>query len=223
MRRTAALLSGALAECFPTMLRHPYRGPQDARGHCSLFIPAGFPQVKSRIRLISALEKLSPGHFTNRRFHGDDWRSFGKNGVLDRVLGHLQRERIVRIKVEALGLDSTSVKVHPDGRGGPKKRSASPRSKAECLLSVRARLSWRAPFVAPASPEAPSWLQRSGEAGATKGAKHRGLTVEAGRGGETALRKPRSCPSLPGALKPGWRNRARDGASRKRRARLGRG
>ena len=49
---------------------------------------------------------------------------WSKNGVLDRVFEHLQREQIVRIKVEAMGLDSTSVKVHPDGTGARKKRPA---------------------------------------------------------------------------------------------------
>ena len=41
----------------------------------------------------------------------DRW---SKNGVLDRVFEHLQREQIVRIKLEAVSLDSTIVKVHPD-------------------------------------------------------------------------------------------------------------
>jgi len=52
---------------------------------------------------------------------------WSKKGVLDRVFEQLQRDQIVRIKVEALGLDSTSVKVHPDGTGASKKtaRSAS--------------------------------------------------------------------------------------------------
>ena len=52
---------------------------------------------------------------------------WSKSGVLDRVFEHLQRERIVRIKIEAVGLDSTSVKVHPDGTGAEKKRPASHR------------------------------------------------------------------------------------------------
>ena len=47
---------------------------------------------------------------------------WSKNGVLDRVFTHLQRERIVRVKVEAVSLDSTIVKVHPDGTGALKKR-----------------------------------------------------------------------------------------------------
>ena len=51
---------------------------------------------------------------------------WSKNGVLDRVFEHLQREQIVRIKVEAVALDSTIVKVHPDGTGAPKKGGLSP-------------------------------------------------------------------------------------------------
>ena len=34
---------------------------------------------------------------------------------------HLQREQIVRIKLEAVSMDSTIVKVHPDGTGALKK------------------------------------------------------------------------------------------------------
>src|SRR3954468_5603966 len=49
---------------------------------------------------------------------------WSKSGVLDRVFEKLQREQIVRIKIEALALDSTSVKVHPDGTGALKKRPA---------------------------------------------------------------------------------------------------
>src|ERR1700722_495386 len=46
---------------------------------------------------------------------------WAKNGVLDRVFEQLQLEQIVRIKIEAFSLDSTSVKVHPDGTGALKK------------------------------------------------------------------------------------------------------
>jgi hypothetical protein len=42
---------------------------------------------------------------------------------LDLVFAKLQQEQIVRIKIEALSLDSTSVKVHPDGTGALKKRN----------------------------------------------------------------------------------------------------
>ena len=51
---------------------------------------------------------------------------WAKNGVLDRVFEKLQREQIVRVKIEALLLDSTSVKVHPDGTGALKKTARNP-------------------------------------------------------------------------------------------------
>src|SRR5258708_8030868 len=50
---------------------------------------------------------------------------WSKSGVLDRVFGQLQQARIVRIKIEAVSLDSTMVKVHPDGTGALKKRPAN--------------------------------------------------------------------------------------------------
>src|ERR1700731_3504474 len=46
---------------------------------------------------------------------------WSKNGVLDHVFERLQREQIVHIKIEAVKLDSTTVKVHPDGMGALKK------------------------------------------------------------------------------------------------------
>jgi transposase len=48
---------------------------------------------------------------------------WSKAGVLDRVFEKLQVEQIVRIKLEAVSLDSTSIKVHPDGTGALKKRT----------------------------------------------------------------------------------------------------
>lgn len=45
---------------------------------------------------------------------------WGKGGVLDRVFTALQEEKVIRIKVEALGMDSTIVLVHPDGTGAEK-------------------------------------------------------------------------------------------------------
>jgi transposase len=46
---------------------------------------------------------------------------WSKNGVLDQIFELLQREQFVRIRVEAVKLDSTIVKVHPDGTGALKK------------------------------------------------------------------------------------------------------
>ena len=51
---------------------------------------------------------------------------WSKNGVLEKVFEKLQLEQIVRIKIEAFSLDSTSVKVHPDGTGALKKTAHRP-------------------------------------------------------------------------------------------------
>ena len=51
---------------------------------------------------------------------------WSKNGVLDHVFERLQREQIVRLKIEAVKLDSTTVKVHPDGMGALKKTDPRP-------------------------------------------------------------------------------------------------
>src|SRR4051794_33223969 len=67
-----------------------------------------------------------PPHFGN--WHTIDTRMnrWSKSGVLDRVFEKLQREQMVRIRIEALSLDSTSVKVHPDGTGALKKTDRRP-------------------------------------------------------------------------------------------------
>jgi transposase len=51
---------------------------------------------------------------------------WSKNGVLDAVFEKLQREQFIRIRVEAVSLDSTIVKVHPDGTGALKKTVRRP-------------------------------------------------------------------------------------------------
>ena len=51
---------------------------------------------------------------------------WSKSGALDRIFEKLQLEQIVRIRIEAFSLDSTSVKVHPDGTGALKKMDHRP-------------------------------------------------------------------------------------------------
>ena len=51
---------------------------------------------------------------------------WSKSGVLDRLFERLQQSQIVRIKIEAVSLDSTIVKVHPDGTGALKKTVRRP-------------------------------------------------------------------------------------------------
>ena len=51
---------------------------------------------------------------------------WSKAGVLARLFEHLQRQQIIRIKIEAVSLDSTIIKVHPDGTGALKKTGRKP-------------------------------------------------------------------------------------------------
>ena len=51
---------------------------------------------------------------------------WSKSGVLDRIFEQLQHAQIVRIKIEAVSLDSTMIKVHPDGTGALKKTALKP-------------------------------------------------------------------------------------------------
>jgi len=51
---------------------------------------------------------------------------WSKNGVLDQVFELLQREQLLRIRIEAVKMDSTTIKVHPDGTGALKKTDLKP-------------------------------------------------------------------------------------------------
>ena len=53
------------------------------------------------------------------------------SGVLDRMFEELQKAQVVRIKIEAVSLDSTSIKVHPDGTGALKKTARKPSASPE--------------------------------------------------------------------------------------------
>ena len=55
-------------------------------------------------------------------------RRWTEAGVMDKKFEALQREQTVCIKIEAVSLDSTSIKVHPDGctQKTDHKPSASP-------------------------------------------------------------------------------------------------
>ena len=51
---------------------------------------------------------------------------WAKKGVLGKVFDELQKQQIVRIDLEAVSIDSTSIKVHPDGTGALKKTVDNP-------------------------------------------------------------------------------------------------
>ena len=90
---------------------------------------------------------------------------WAKNGVLERVFEKLQAEQIVRIRIEAFALDSTSVKVHPDGTGALKKTDRKP---SESLAADGPpRFTWLPRMLARPSPSLspramPTTLRRDG-------------------------------------------------------------
>ncbi len=103
-------------------------------------IEACFPRQRGNVS-ITNLQVLNAILYVAE--HGCKWRglprSFGnwhtiytrmnrwaKAGVLDRVFTALQEQQIIRIKIEALSIDSTIVKVHPDGTGALKKKGRRP-------------------------------------------------------------------------------------------------
>ena len=56
---------------------------------------------------------------------------WSKSGVLDRVFAQLQQAQIIRVRIETVALDSTVVKVHPDGTGALKKTVPKPLASPE--------------------------------------------------------------------------------------------
>ena len=58
-------------------------------------------------------------------------RRWTKAGVLGKMFEELQRQQVVRIKIKAVSLDSTSIKVHPDGAGALKKTDRNPLASPE--------------------------------------------------------------------------------------------
>ena len=105
-----------------------------------LRIAPSLPRQRGNVR-ISNLQVLNALLYVAE--HGCKWRGlpkrFGnwhtiytrmnrwsKAGVLDTVWERLQREQIVRIRIEAVKLDSTTVQMHPDGMGALKKTDHRP-------------------------------------------------------------------------------------------------
>ena len=54
-----------------------------------------------------------------------------KSGVLDRMFEELQKAQVVRIKIDAVWLHTTTIKVNPDGPGSIKKTARKPSASPE--------------------------------------------------------------------------------------------
>ncbi len=65
-----------------------------------------------------------PAHFGQWSTIHQRMLRWSKKGVLDRVFEALKEQR--KVPPEALSLDSTSIKVHPDGTGALKKTGRNP-------------------------------------------------------------------------------------------------
>ena len=72
-----------------------------------------------------------PKHFGNWHTIYTRMNRWAKAGVLNRIFTVLQQEHIIRVKLEVMALDSTQVKVHPDGTGALKKADRKPSAKHE--------------------------------------------------------------------------------------------
>ena len=67
-----------------------------------------------------------PRHLGNWHTIYTRMNRWSKAGVLDRVFARLQQEQILAIRIEHVSLDSTTIKVHPDGTGALKKADPNP-------------------------------------------------------------------------------------------------
>lgn len=67
-----------------------------------------------------------PKHYGNWHTIYTRMMRWGRTGVLDRIFERLQHRRLMRVRIEAISLDSTIVKVHPDGTGAAKKTAHKP-------------------------------------------------------------------------------------------------
>jgi transposase len=69
------------------------------------------------------------------------FRYWAEHGVFDRIEKELQSQAIDIKGIKSLALDSTIVKVHPDGTGAPKKKDRSPSARVAVVGRQKSTLS----------------------------------------------------------------------------------
>ena len=72
-----------------------------------------------------------PDHFGNWHSIYTRANRWAKQGVLDNVFEALQENAAIAINIDHLSLDSTAIKVHPDGTGALKKTVLNPSESHE--------------------------------------------------------------------------------------------
>ena len=75
---------------------------------------------------------------------------WAKSGVLDQVFEAMQARQIIQVKIEAVSLDSTIIKVHPDGTGAQKK--TVPKPSANPVVAGPPKFIWLPRVIAAQSP-----------------------------------------------------------------------
>jgi transposase len=70
-----------------------------------------------------------PTHFGKWYTIYQRFRRWIDKGIFDRIEKELQSQVLDIKKIKALALDSTYVKVHPDGTGAPKKKDRKPSAR----------------------------------------------------------------------------------------------
>jgi transposase len=78
-----------------------------------------------------------PKHWGNWHTIYTRMNRWSKAGVLDRIFARLQQEQILAIRFEVVSLDSTTVKVHPDGTGALKKVDRRPSAAPAAVAPPR--------------------------------------------------------------------------------------
>ena len=66
-----------------------------------------------------------PEHFGKWYTIYQRFRRWIDKGIFDSIEEYLQTQVIDRVKLTSLALDSTYIKVHPNGQGAPKKKDSS--------------------------------------------------------------------------------------------------
>ena len=115
-------------------------------------------------------EQFGPWHTVYTRM-----MRWAKSGVLDQVFEAMQARQIIQIKIEAVSLDSTSIKVHPDGTGAQKK--TVPRPSANPAVAGPPKFIWLPRMLERLerlpSPRARPTMPPRGESGCTASGKGR--------------------------------------------------
>lgn len=81
-----------------------------------------------------------PSHYGNWHTIYTRMSRWARAGVLNTVFEHLQTQQLMRVHIEAVSLDSTIIKVHPDAAGAPKKNGPQAIDKSRGGWSTKLHL-----------------------------------------------------------------------------------